>query len=60
MKLYKCENCRLRKYAEKNPKTLLGRFWHWHKKWCPGWKAYMKAVSAPIEKKEDSDPHKNA
>jgi len=29
---------------EKNPKSLLGRLWRWHAKWCPGWKRYMKAL----------------
>lgn len=36
-----CENCALRKRAEAKPKSLVGRFWHWHIKWCPGWKAYQ-------------------
>ena len=36
-----CENCPLRKRAEAKPKSLIGRFWYWHIKWCPGWKAYQ-------------------
>lgn len=37
----RCGECALKKRAEANPKSLLGRLWHWHIKWCPGWKAYQ-------------------
>ncbi|MCJ7773405.1 MAG: hypothetical protein MUP22_09770 [Desulfobacterales bacterium] len=40
----KCENCGLRARYDKNPKSLLGRFWRWHINWCPGWKSYMKSL----------------
>ncbi len=40
-----CANCAMRKKAEEKPKSLTGRFWHWHIKWCPGWKAYQKALA---------------
>jgi hypothetical protein len=40
-----CENCGLRNKYDKNPKSLLGRFWKWHIGFCPGWKAYMKSLS---------------
>lgn len=36
-----CANCALRKKAEAKPKSILGRLWFWHIKWCPGWKAYQ-------------------
>jgi hypothetical protein len=36
-----CENCAIRKKAEERPKSLAGRFWRWHIKWCPGWKSYQ-------------------
>jgi len=36
-----CENCKLRAHYEKNPKSVLGRFWRWHINFCPGWKAYF-------------------
>ncbi len=39
---HKCEDCGMRKKAEANPKSLIGRFWYWHTKWCPGWKSYQK------------------
>lgn len=40
-----CANCKLRARYDTNPKSLLGRFWHWHIGFCPGWKAYMKTIS---------------
>jgi len=39
-----CASCMFRGRYEKNPKSLLGRLWRWHAKWCPGWKRYMKAL----------------
>jgi hypothetical protein len=24
----------------------MARLWRWHTKWCPGWKAYQKALKA--------------
>jgi len=41
----RCENCALRKKAEAKPKSLMGRLWFWHTKWCPGWKAYQKYLA---------------
>jgi hypothetical protein len=38
----KCENCGLRRYAEKRPDSLLARLWRWHTGWCPGWKSYQR------------------
>ena len=38
---YPCENCRFRASYDKNPKSLLGRFWRWHINFCPGWKNYF-------------------
>ena len=26
---------------DKNPKSLMGRFWRWHINFCPGWKNYF-------------------
>ncbi len=39
-----CANCPLRAKAEAKPKSFLGWFWHWHIKWCPGWKAYQESL----------------
>ena len=44
-KEFGCETCALRKKAEEKPKSLAGRFWRWHIKWCPGWKAYQKHLA---------------
>jgi hypothetical protein len=38
---YPCETCKLRAHYDKNPKSLIGRFWRWHIGFCPGWKAYF-------------------
>lgn len=40
-----CANCKLRARYDKNPKSLLGRFWRWHISFCPGWKGYMAQLS---------------
>lgn len=42
---YPCANCKLRAKYDANPKSLAGRFWHWHTGFCPGWKAYMNSLS---------------
>jgi hypothetical protein len=47
----RCETCKLRARYDKNPKSLLGRFWKWHTGWCPGWKSYVKSL--PDEKKAE-------
>ncbi|EGW40562.1 hypothetical protein [Desulfosporosinus sp. OT] len=40
-----CENCKMRAKAEQNPNSFLAKFWRWHTKWCPGWKAYQKELT---------------
>jgi hypothetical protein len=40
-----CRKCRMKEKYEKNPRSMLGRLWRWHTKWCPGWKGYMKSLS---------------
>lgn len=40
-----CPKCSFRGKYDKNPRSLAGRFWRWHVKWCPGWKGYMKSLS---------------
>jgi hypothetical protein len=39
-----CETCRLRARYDAQPKSLLGRIWKWHTRWCPGWKSYLKSL----------------
>ena len=40
-KTYPCETCKLRAHYDRNPKSLIGRFWRWHINFCPGWKEYF-------------------
>jgi len=40
-----CENCPLRRRAERKPGSLLARVWRWHTRWCPGWKAYQARLA---------------
>ena len=42
----KCNECSMRAKYDQNPKSFTGRFWRWHINFCPGWKAYMKSLSA--------------
>jgi hypothetical protein len=44
--MHACERCPLRRYAEKKPASIVARLWRWHTGWCPGWKAYQKALCA--------------
>jgi hypothetical protein len=39
-----CATCKMRARYERNPRSLLGRFWLWHTRWCPGWKAYVATL----------------
>lgn len=41
-----CANCRLKAKYDKNPKSLLSRFWRWHINFCPGWKKYFTSLSS--------------
>lgn len=41
-----CANCPIRAKAEANPNTFLARLWRFHTRFCPGWKAYQKALAA--------------
>ena len=41
MAQYPCENCKFRAHYDKDPKSVLGRFWRWHINFCPGFKAYF-------------------
>ena len=40
-----CATCGMRQKAEANPKSFMARLWKWHTGWCPGWKAYQKALA---------------
>ena len=43
---HSCENCNFRSKYDNNPKSLLGRIWHWHAKWCPGKIEGIKSVES--------------
>jgi len=45
MSLHNCRNCYLRKKYDKEPQSLIGRFWRWHAGWCPMWKSYLASLS---------------
>lgn len=48
-----CHACALRSGAEAKPNSLLSKLWRWHTGWCPGWRAYVKELTAkgvPIPK----------
>jgi hypothetical protein len=40
-----CETCALRARYDQNPKSLLGRLWKFHIRFCPGWKMYLKSLT---------------
>jgi hypothetical protein len=46
-----CEKCSFRARYDKNSRSILGRIWKWHIRWCPGWKSYVKSL--PDEKRKE-------
>ena len=46
-----CENCKMRAYYDNKPQSLIGRFWKFHIKFCPGWKMYLKSL--PEDKRQE-------
>lgn len=46
-----CHKCKFRSYAERKPKSMIGKLWYWHIKWCPGWKAYQKELAKEMNEK---------
>lgn len=51
MEEHPCAQCALRACYDENPNSLKGRFWRWHIRYCPGWKAYVKSL--PKDAQED-------
>lgn len=41
----KCTSCPWRAKYDENPRSLLGRLWKFHTRFCPGWKGYLKSLS---------------
>jgi hypothetical protein len=50
MEEHNCENCSIRAKYDKNPKSLIGRLWRWHIKFCPGWRKYINSLDSDTEK----------
>ena len=44
MEKHNCENCPIRAKHDKNPKSLIGRFWRWLINFCPGWRKYFASL----------------
>jgi hypothetical protein len=40
-----CDNCPIRRRAEKKPNSLIAKIWKWHTGWCPGWKSYQESLA---------------
>lgn len=40
-----CASCKFRAKYDRDPKSLLGRFWRWHINFCPGWKGFMESLN---------------
>jgi hypothetical protein len=49
-----CADCGFRKKYDQNPRSILGRMWHWHAGWCPGWKKYMASLT-PDQRRDLAD-----
>jgi hypothetical protein len=44
MAIHNCSKCFIRARYDRNPKSIIGRLWRWHIRFCPGWKSYMKSL----------------
>jgi hypothetical protein len=44
MQKHNCGSCSMRAKYDGNPRSIIGRIWRWHIGFCPGWKAYLKAL----------------
>lgn len=47
MRKHSCGACTFRARYDHNPKSILGRLWRWHIRFCPGWKSYLKSLPDP-------------
>ena len=43
-----CEDCGLRRFAQRKPESLIARIWRWHTSWCPGWEVYQQSLAAAL------------
>ncbi len=42
----RCEQCAFRARYDANPRSLLGRLWRFHIRFCPGWRRYLNSLPA--------------
>ena len=42
---HNCDSCKFRALYDKEPNSVLGKFWRWHINFCPGWKGYFTSRS---------------
>ncbi len=47
----RCADCNFRARYDQNPRSILGRIWKFHTRFCPGWKAYMGSL--PEEQRKE-------
>lgn len=40
-----CAQCPWRAKHDKKPKSLLGRLWRFHIRFCPGWRDYFQSLN---------------
>lgn len=50
-----CATCKMKSYAERKPNSIIARLWRWHTGWCPGWKAYQKALAEELRANESPE-----
>ena len=51
-----CASCKLRAKYDRNPRSLVGRLWHWHAGWCPGFRSYMSSLPE-AERREQAEKY---
>jgi hypothetical protein len=44
MEKHQCSACPIRAKYDRNPRSLIGRFWRWHINFGPGWKKYYASL----------------
>lgn len=52
----RCANCKVCRYGQEKPDTLIGKLWRWHSRWCPFWKAYQRELAEQGKGSEPNEP----
>ncbi len=42
---HNCNHCPWRAKYDHSPRSLLGRLWRWHIRFCPGWKKHLASLT---------------